>query len=215
MQYGNPSFSGFAYGSGDTGAGGGDTAPTLTGPITVSAITTTTATLAWSAGTDDTGVAGYRYSINGGSTYTDAGDVLTVNLTGLTAGTTYALRVVAYDAAGNQSAPISGTLTTEAGSVTPTTRQVVLTLTSDGATPVPGLSSLRWAFFDQTNPGSFTAPSAKGTAETTDGAGSLVIDISGTTLAAGAVGWLVITDSDGSTTQTPSARAFSGPVLVS
>lgn len=91
------------------------TPPTLTGAITASAITQTTATLSWPAGTDNVAVVGYNYSLNGGTSYTPLGNVLTVNLTGLVAGTTYPLRVSARDGAGNVSTPVlTSSLTTTA-----------------------------------------------------------------------------------------------------
>lgn len=106
--------------------------------------------------------------------------------------------------------PIYSETVSEAGSLS-----VSLTLTTNGTTPAANLSSLKWAFFDQVSPGSFVAPTAKGTIESTDSTGLLVIDVTGTSLTAGQTGWLIITDSDGTTTQSPAAKAFSGPVLVS
>lgn len=96
-----------------------------------------------------------------------------------------------------------------------TPKLVVLTLTSDGTTPAAALTGLKWAFFDQVTPNLFVAPVAQGAIETTDGTGLLEINVSGTTLSAGQTGWLTITDSDGTVTQNPPAKAFSGPVLVS
>jgi hypothetical protein len=55
---------------------------------------------------------------------------------------------------------------------------------------------------------------AQGTTETTNGSGSLVLDITGSALAPGATGWLIVTDSDGTTSQDPPGKAFSGPVVV-
>lgn len=92
---------------------------------------------------------------------------------------------------------------------------VALTLTApDGTTPRANLTGLKWAFFDQVTPDLFAAPTAKGAGETTDGAGVLALNITGTALAPGAIGWLDVTDSDGTITQSPSAKAFSGPVVV-
>lgn len=90
---------------------------------------------------------------------------------------------------------------------------VTLTLTTDGSTAAASLTGLKWAFFDAM-PGSFAAPVAQGTTETTNGSGSLVLDITGSALAPGATGWLIVTDSDGTTTQDPAGKAFSGPVVV-
>lgn len=94
------------------------------------------------------------------------------------------------------------------------TKTVSIALTTNGSTAAANLSGLRWSFFDQATPDLFTAPSAKGSGETTDGSGLLVVDVSASSLAAGQTGWLIVTDSDGTTTQNPSARAFSGPAVV-
>ncbi|QYG01871.1 sialate O-acetylesterase [Massilia sp. NP310] len=90
------------------------TAPVMTGSVAVAAITTAGATLSWPAASDDVGVVGYEYSINGGTSYTNVGASRTVVLTGLAAGTAYAARVRAYDAAGNRSSPLMRSFTTEA-----------------------------------------------------------------------------------------------------
>lgn len=91
---------------------------------------------------------------------------------------------------------------------------VTVTLTSDGVTPRAGLSGLKWAFFDQATPDLFGAPVAQGAIESTDGSGVLALDITGSALSAGDTGWLVVTDSDGTATQSPAHKAFSGPVVV-
>jgi hypothetical protein len=95
-----------------------------------------------------------------------------------------------------------------------TTLSVTLTLTTDGTTPAASLTGLKWAFFDQATPDLFTAPTAKGSIETTNGSGVLVIPVPGTALTPGQVGWLTVTDSNGTTTQSPAHKAFSGPVTV-
>jgi hypothetical protein len=87
------------------------TVPTLTGTVTISNIAQTTATFTWPAGSDNVGVTGYEYRLNAGS-YVDAGLVLTIGVTGLSAGTGYTVDVRAYDAINNKSSIISGTFTT-------------------------------------------------------------------------------------------------------
>lgn len=94
------------------------TAPTLTGAVTSTAVTATSATIAWPLATDDVAVTGYEYSTNGGTSYVNAGTARTAALSGLTASTTYQLRARAYDAAGNRSSAVSGTLTTLAAADT-------------------------------------------------------------------------------------------------
>ena len=89
------------------------TAPVMTGEITVSAITTSGATLSCSAATDAVGVAGYEYSINGGTNYTViANAARSVVVSGRPAGTAHAVRMRAFDAAGNRATPLSASFTT-------------------------------------------------------------------------------------------------------
>lgn len=94
------------------------TAPSMSGTLTTSNITATGFTMSWPAGSDNVAVTGYETSINGGTTYTDVGNVLTVNKTGLSSGATYPLAVRAYDAAGNRSAALTASVTTSAGAAT-------------------------------------------------------------------------------------------------
>lgn len=86
-------------------AGGDTTIPTLTGSVTVSALTQTGYTLTWPAGADNVAVASYERSLDGGATWSDVGNVLTVNITGRTPGATDQVRIRAKDAAGNVSTP--------------------------------------------------------------------------------------------------------------
>lgn len=93
------------------------------------------------------------------------------------------------------------------------TRTVQLTLTTNGSTPAANLTGLKWAWFDNPNPASFAAPTDSGSIESTDGTGILNISVR-SALASGGIGWLILTDSDGTTTQTPPPKAFSGPIQV-
>ncbi|RSM57078.1 chemotaxis protein [Amycolatopsis sp. WAC 01376] len=87
------------------GSGGSnDTeAPTAPGSPTTSNVTCGSATLSWQASADNVGVAGYRVLRSGQTVATTANSPATV--TGLAASTSYSFTVVAYDAAGNTSAP--------------------------------------------------------------------------------------------------------------
>ena len=94
--------------AGDLVDGGDVVPPTPPAGLTVTGTTASSASLSWSASTDNVGVAGYRVYRDGmlrgsvpGLTYTDSG---------LTAATTYSYSVRAYDAAGLESGP-SGTVT--------------------------------------------------------------------------------------------------------
>ncbi len=88
------------YGSG--GTGGDTTAPTAPGNLTVTAHTSSTIALSWSASTDNVGVTGYQVRQGGTIVATVTG--LTYTATGLNPSTAYSFTVTAKDAAGNVSA---------------------------------------------------------------------------------------------------------------
>lgn len=90
---------------------------------------------------------------------------------------------------------------------------VSITLTTNGTTPAASLSGLNWAWFDQTTPSAMLAPTDKGTGESTDAAGLLVIPLPNSTKTAGQVGWLIVTNSDGNPATNHSV--FAGPATVS
>lgn len=92
-------------------------------------------------------------------------------------------------------------------------RFVTITLVDEVGAEQINLTGLKWAFFDEVTPDLFAAPVDQGAIETTNGSGVLTIDLPHTTLGAGGVGWLIVTNSDG-TVALPSHRAFSGPVTV-
>ncbi len=77
-------------------------APSAPTGVTGTNITPTSATINWTASTDNVGVTGYEVFVDGASKATTT-SATTVNLTGLTQGT-YAVTVKAKDAAGNVSA---------------------------------------------------------------------------------------------------------------
>ncbi|GAA3821660.1 cellulose binding domain-containing protein [Sphaerisporangium flaviroseum] len=81
------------------------TAPSRPGTPTASSITSSGASLSWTASTDNVGVSGYDVYREAGATDVRAGTASTASftLTGLTAGTSYTFYVVARDAAGNSS----------------------------------------------------------------------------------------------------------------
>jgi len=96
------------------GSGGGDTqAPSVPTGLSASNIQETSATVSWSASSDNVGVTGYNVYIGGSNIGSVTGT--SANITGLTASTTYTVTVAAFDAAGNTSAQSSGvTFTTSA-----------------------------------------------------------------------------------------------------
>jgi C1A family cysteine protease/chitodextrinase len=99
-------------------AGVADTqAPTAPTNLAASGVTATTATLSWTASTDNVAVTGYNIYKNGTLLGTSTGTSYSV--TGLTASTAYSFYVTAYDAAGNvSSASSTVSVTTPAATVT-------------------------------------------------------------------------------------------------
>ena len=96
---------------------GSDTqAPTQPGSLTATALSSSSVKLAWTASSDNRGVAGYR--IYRGGTLVTTTTSLTWTDTGLTPGTAYGYEVRAYDAAGNVSTAATASATTSAGDTT-------------------------------------------------------------------------------------------------
>lgn len=87
-----------------------------------------------------------------------------------------------------------------------------VTLVNTSGTAQASLTSLKWAWYDQVTPNLHMYPADQGEIETTDGSGVLTISVM-TTLASGATGWLVVTNSDGSAAT--NHKAFAGPVVLS
>ncbi|MDY0780506.1 GEVED domain-containing protein [Tenacibaculum sp. IB213877] len=99
------------------GAGTPDTqAPTTPGNVSVSSVTQTSATISWSASSDNVGVTGY--DVYRGATFVTSTTSTSVNVSGLTAATSYTYSVRAKDAAGNESGAGSVTFTTLTNQVT-------------------------------------------------------------------------------------------------
>lgn len=93
-------------------------------------------------------------------------------------------------------------------------RSVTVTLVDSAGDPIVSETSLKWAWFDEVTPDLFAAPTDQGDAESTDASGVLTILIPNSVLEDGDTGWLIVTDSDGTTTQAPAHKAFSGPAEV-
>lgn len=92
------------------------------------------------------------------------------------------------------------------------TKTATVTLVNESGTAQTGLTSLKWAFWDEATPDLLTHPTDQGAVETTDGSGVLTITVH-TNLATSGIGWMVVTNSDGTVSATH--RSFSGPVVVS
>lgn len=90
-----------------TDPSGDAVAPTLTGTIAISALTSTSYTATCPVATDNVAVTGYQYRINAGAWTTIGAGARAVNITGRTASTTDTLEMRAFDAATNYSTALS------------------------------------------------------------------------------------------------------------
>lgn len=99
------------------------------------------------------------------------------------------------------------------GGVTAVEKTASVNLVNASNAAQASLTGLKWAWFDGVTPDAFSAPTDQGTGESTDGSGVLTVTIGNSAKEAGQVGWLIVTDSDGTTAMTH--KAFSGPVEVS
>lgn len=123
------------------------TAPTAPGSPSASAITSTGATLSWTASTDTggSGLAGYDVYREAGTTDVLAGTTTTTSLAlaGLTASTSYTYYVVARDGANNTTASVPVTFTTSPTPTDPTPPTTPGTPTASAITSTS--ATLTWA----------------------------------------------------------------------
>ena len=94
-------------------------APSAPGTPSFSGVTTSAATVGWTASADNVGVVGYDYRLNSAG-WQSLANVLSVSLSGLSSATTYTFTLRARDAAGNLSSTTSNSFTTDDASA-PTT----------------------------------------------------------------------------------------------
>lgn len=88
-------------------------------------------------------------------------------------------------------------------------------LTNNNNQPLPNLTGLKWAWWDQPVLNTQIAPTDTGTGATTDTEGVFsVTSLPNSALSAGQRGWLEITNSDGDPGQTPVGKVAAGPVTV-
>ena len=112
------------------------TAPSAPTNLNATALSSTRVDLAWTAATDNQAVTGYQVNRNGSLIATIGVQTTYTDLTA-TAGTSYSYAVVAFDAAGNLSAPSNtATVTTPSPDTTAPTVPTGLSATAASATEV-------------------------------------------------------------------------------
>ncbi|QWZ08375.1 hypothetical protein KRR39_00360 [Nocardioides panacis] len=132
------------------------TPPSAPGALTLKGTTTTSASLSWSAASDDRAVSGYKV-LRDGVVVAQTGQ-LSYTDTGLSAGTTYIYTAQAVDAAGNVSPSTDGL------SVATDTRPPALYTYS-----WPGADGAAWS-------PDWTSSTASGTVDSQSGAGRMAVD---------------------------------------
>jgi YD repeat-containing protein len=115
-----------------------DTPPTAPGTPSITNVTGASATASWSAASDNIGVVGYDYRLNTAAWQT-LGNVLSVNLTGLSPSTSYTFAVRARDTATNAGPASSASFTTH-DTVAPSVPAGL-----SGAAPNSNLVNLTWS----------------------------------------------------------------------
>lgn len=108
------------------------TAPTVPTGLQAGTVTSTEATISWTASTDDTRVTGY--DVYRGTTKVGTATTTSFTDTGLTASTAYQYTVRAFDAAGNVSAPSAALAVTTKATPSDTTAPSVPAITSSSST---------------------------------------------------------------------------------
>ena len=95
-----------------------------------------------------------------------------------------------------------------------TAKTLTITLVDPSNNPRANLTGLKWTISDQATPDVTTIVADSGSGATTNASGVLSLTVY-STKSVGSNVWLTVSDSDGTTTQSPAAKAFSGPVTLS
>lgn len=92
---------------------------------------------------------------------------------------------------------------------------ITVTLTDVLNVPIPNLTGLKVAWWDNPLLVSQGAAQVTFTAQTTNASGVLSVNsLSGSSLTAGQTGWIEVTDSDGTISQVPIGKIAGGPITV-
>lgn len=103
-------------------------------------------------------------------------------------------------------------LPVEGRAAIPAARTLSLTLVDRDDNPRVDLTGLRWALFDLSKPDLIGAPVHQGIGETTDGSGVLTLELPDVDLPVDGDAFLVVSDTDGTSGQSPASIAFAAPV---
>ncbi|MFZ6813551.1 sialate O-acetylesterase [Undibacterium sp. Rencai35W] len=93
-------------------------------------------------------------------------------------------------------------------------RVVSLNIVDASGNPLTNITGINWAIYNEATPDQLAAPASKGSGAAINGAGLLTLAIPTISVAVGGTAWLEFSTSNGTTTQSPAARSFAGPVVV-
>ncbi len=91
---------------------------------------------------------------------------------------------------------------------------ISVTLTDVNNVAIPNLTGLIWAWWDDPIVENQSVPTDAGNGGTTDPSGIFAVSLPGSSLTAGQIGWIEITDSDGTVSQSPIGKVAAGPVVI-
>lgn len=134
----------------EAGGGGGDTVKPVFPPGAAISLVGGTVTasgfqLSWTPATDNSGSVLYKISTDGGATYPTTWAVANYTFSGLTAGTTYAIRVQAIDPTGNLSDDILAfSQATSAAGASITSQPLVRNVSVAGVPVLAASIALTW-----------------------------------------------------------------------
>lgn len=154
-------------------------------------------------------ITGYTATLSTGETASGSASPIRVTAAN---GTARTATVKATNSAGAGPASSASNSVTPAADVTPPAPTISVTLVDAEGAPAASVTGLKWAWFDEITPDQFGEPTDKGAAELTDGSGVLTISLPNSSKTSGQVGWLIVTNSNGTTAMVH--KAFSGPVEV-
>lgn len=183
-----------------TGATVDDIKPQMVGVLSADAISATSFLLNWLSATDDTGVASYEYSIDGGATYINVGMALSVLVAGRQPATGYATRVRAVDAAGNRADPLERLVTTLASVIDVPGGLPLRTVTirlGDENGPAANRTGLMVSFHAASGPHATGTALYQSASESTDANAVLTFSMQTSAIAAGDAGLLAVLMADG------------------
>ena len=194
----------------------------LTNPIALSynAVATPIVSVITISPTNSTGSQQFTAAVTGTNnpsqavTWTSSGG--SISSTGLFSppALTTAIQILTVTARSVQNITFAATATVTIAALVPIMRTITLTLTDVNNVPLPTVLNLGCAVFAETKPNLYNAPIYKNTGYSTSSMGVLTFSFP-SSLAVGTEVGLEVSNTTGSSTQSPPALAFAGPVVLS